>query len=279
MTDRSARLKSLHDRKAGLKSGLRTLHLRTKVKCFLYLEDELGHTYYGGDSSGIAKFDSLIPEHVKQSMTTERDIIEDRVQVSPLKQTGAPHMRSIIPPVPIAMVLNDSFNQETMQDMEIIPVPGTSTGTPVVSAALVANQIIAMQMEYVDPDEQAVDGERNVDKKVEEEDGVKHVEEDAEEKAEGDEVKHVEEDAEEKAEEGGVKHVEEEAEEEDESDVEDIDEEIYSVEKIVKKRIKKGVTEYRVKWLNCPSSDNTWEPENNIFDKDVIRNFENKSQK
>ena len=159
MTDRSARLKSLRDRKAGLKSGLWTLHLRTKVKCFLYLEDELGHTYYGGDSSGIAKFDTLIPEHVKQSQTTELDLIEDRVQVSPLKRTGVPHMRSIIPPEPIATVLNNSFNL----DMQVIPVPGTSTGTPVVSAALVANEIIAMQMEYVDPDEQAVDGERNVD--------------------------------------------------------------------------------------------------------------------
>ena len=63
----NARLKCLRDRKSGLKSGLRTLHLRTKVKCFLYLEDELGHTYYGGDTYGIAKFDSLIPEHVKIS--------------------------------------------------------------------------------------------------------------------------------------------------------------------------------------------------------------------
>ena len=37
------------------------------MKCFLYLEDEVGHTYYGGDAYGIAKFDTLIPEHVKIS--------------------------------------------------------------------------------------------------------------------------------------------------------------------------------------------------------------------
>ena len=42
-------------------------------------------------------------------------------------------------------------------------------------------------------------------------------------------------------------------------------EELYSVEKILDKRIRKGGrAEYLIKWLNYPESENTWEPENNL---------------
>ena len=164
-------------------------------------------------------------------------------------------MRSIIPPVPMTRVLNDSFINEDIQ-IHAVDIPGALTGTPVAAAALVANEIRTMQMEYVD--EQAVDGGRNVKKIGGRSRWVKDVEEEAEEEVEED----------------GENYVEEESEYAD-----DMDEQIYTVEKIVKMRIKNGVKEYRVKWLNCPSSDNTWEPENNIFDKDVIINYEKKSKK
>lgn len=39
---------------------------------------------------------------------------------------------------------------------------------------------------------------------------------------------------------------------------------LYIVEKILNKRIRKGVPEYFVKWENYPSSQNTWEPINNL---------------
>ena len=42
-------------------------------------------------------------------------------------------------------------------------------------------------------------------------------------------------------------------------------EELYSIEKILDKRIRKGGrAEYLIKWLNYPESENTWEPENNL---------------
>lgn len=34
--------------------------------------------------------------------------------------------------------------------------------------------------------------------------------------------------------------------------------ELYTVEKIVGKRIKKGVLEYKVKWLGYSNEDSTW---------------------
>lgn len=53
---------------------------------------------------------------------------------------------------------------------------------------------------------------------------------------------------------------------------------IYSAEYIVKKRKnKKGKIEYLVKWKNYPPKHNTWEPEENILDPVLIKNFE-KSQ-
>ena len=38
--------------------------------------------------------------------------------------------------------------------------------------------------------------------------------------------------------------------------------------------LKNGKREYMIKWVGYPSADNTWEPEENIFDQRLIDAFE-----
>ncbi|XP_044753429.1 polycomb group protein Pc [Coccinella septempunctata] len=49
---------------------------------------------------------------------------------------------------------------------------------------------------------------------------------------------------------------------------------VYAAEKIMKKRVRKGVTEYYVKWKGWSQRHNTWEPEVNILDLRLIDLYE-----
>ena len=60
------------------------------------------------------------------------------------------------------------------------------------------------------------------------------------------------------------------------TDVDDsLAEDEYVVEKVLKKRIRKGHVEYLLKWKGYPDSENTWEREENIFCLDLLVEFEN----
>nr|CAI5840284.1 unnamed protein product [Callosobruchus analis] len=50
-------------------------------------------------------------------------------------------------------------------------------------------------------------------------------------------------------------------------------ENIYKVERILKKRKRKGQNEYFVKWHRYDESHNSWEPSKNILDKNLIKNY------
>ena len=52
------------------------------------------------------------------------------------------------------------------------------------------------------------------------------------------------------------------------------DQTIFAAEKILKRRKRKGKVQYKVKWLNYPMSQSTWEPEENILDRRLIESFE-----
>ena len=49
---------------------------------------------------------------------------------------------------------------------------------------------------------------------------------------------------------------------------------IFRAEKIFKSRKRKGKHQYLVKWFGYPTNQSTWEPEENILDKRLIKHFE-----
>merc|ERR1712156_818649 len=59
---------------------------------------------------------------------------------------------------------------------------------------------------------------------------------------------------------------------------EELGEQVFAVEAITKKRLKKGKTEYLVKWKGYSPRYSTWEPEENILDPRLIQQFIMKEQ-
>lgn len=56
-------------------------------------------------------------------------------------------------------------------------------------------------------------------------------------------------------------------------EVEAPEEGVFSVEKIVSKKVVGGKTQYLLKWKGYDSDDNTWEPEENLDCQDLLEDF------
>ncbi|XP_004634687.1 chromobox protein homolog 7 isoform X3 [Octodon degus] len=58
-----------------------------------------------------------------------------------------------------------------------------------------------------------------------------------------------------------------------------IGEQVFAVESIRKKRVRKGKVEYLVKWKGWPPKYSTWEPEEHILDPRLVMAYEEKEEK
>jgi len=54
---------------------------------------------------------------------------------------------------------------------------------------------------------------------------------------------------------------------------------VYTAEKILKKRVRNGITQYYIKWKGYSNRDNTWEPQENILDTSLLVSFEKGKKK
>lgn len=55
--------------------------------------------------------------------------------------------------------------------------------------------------------------------------------------------------------------------------MENIDQPEYVVEQVLKKRTHRGIVQYLIKWKGCDSTDNTWEPEENLNCRKLLKQF------
>lgn len=53
---------------------------------------------------------------------------------------------------------------------------------------------------------------------------------------------------------------------------------IFNAEQILESRTREGQTQYLVKWANYPISEATWEPEANILDNRLIKEFQSRQR-
>ncbi|CAO2601722.1 Chromobox protein homolog 7 [Lemmus lemmus] len=58
-----------------------------------------------------------------------------------------------------------------------------------------------------------------------------------------------------------------------------IGEQVFAVESIRKKRVRKGKVEYLVKWKGWPPKYSTWEPEEHILDPRLVMAYEEKEER
>ncbi|XP_029618326.1 chromobox protein homolog 8-like isoform X3 [Salmo trutta] len=58
-----------------------------------------------------------------------------------------------------------------------------------------------------------------------------------------------------------------------------IGEQVFAVESIIKKRVRKGNVEYLLKWQGWPPKYSTWEPEDHILDPRLVLAYEEKEEK
>ncbi|KAM6951093.1 chromobox protein homolog 7 [Aplochiton taeniatus] len=58
-----------------------------------------------------------------------------------------------------------------------------------------------------------------------------------------------------------------------------IGEQVFAVESVIKKRVKKGNVEYLLKWKGWPLKYSTWEPEEHILDRRLVQAYEEKEQR
>ncbi|XP_054913441.1 chromobox protein homolog 7 isoform X2 [Poeciliopsis prolifica] len=58
-----------------------------------------------------------------------------------------------------------------------------------------------------------------------------------------------------------------------------IGEQVFAVESILKKRLRKGNVEYLLKWKGWPPKYSTWEPEEHILDRRLVQVFEDKEER